>query len=472
VDGTLLVSSGHAALDGVVGGGLAAGSVTLLEPDWRGAHATAVASLFAAQGIAHGHPLVLATSTAAEAGRLLASLPLNVSRGSSDLAAMAARPAVTAAEAGAVGLAGRSGGDDDGDEGGGDEGDEGGGGGEGETDDGDSTVSSVVSSDGGSTTSLASSTTAGSLTMAAGYNKYLAPSPGGAPAGAPAGGAAANSKYCHTFDLNRRMPVEVRSTAVVVEVRTPPPTASLSPNAPPPATPDGFLAALVDGVTRAAARVPPGTPVRVVVQLAPVLPTWPALASRTAHLLAGRFAASAAAALGGAFGVDGTDPELAEGEGDTPSAVAQLRGLLLGLRRAVTSLLPAAVVLLVCDTHALPPSVAAEVRSYADTVVKLHAFGDPAAAVALAGRTDTRPLAATDAAGAAPEFADYTGLLLLRRATRAGSAAGAGVDTPTYVFKRDRKKLVIEKPHLPPEDAAPAGAGMSCAPAASPATSF
>lgn len=131
-----------------------------------------------------------------------------------------------------------------------------------------------------------------------------------------------------------------------------------------------------------------------------------------------------------------------------------------------------AVVLVTMPTHSMPLSVAAHIRSHFDVVIKVHAFGDPAYALAtnratarqhllptmvasmgpLAGAASTTSSAANAGTDTAPEYRDYHGLLLIRRLARVGSLVPPSLpDTLTWVFKRDRKKMAIEKPHLPPE---------------------
>ena len=88
----LLTSSGHAALDAALGGGLPLGALVLLEEDARGGArlASTLGALFCAQGIAAGHALLVggADGRAARAPRaLLAALPFCASAGSFDAAA-------------------------------------------------------------------------------------------------------------------------------------------------------------------------------------------------------------------------------------------------------------------------------------------------------------------------------------------------------------------------------------------------
>ena len=91
VDGQCLVSTGHASLDAALGGGVPLGSLVLLEDDASGnGHGALLASIFAAEGLACGHALTVAGGD----GRLtlqqfVENLPLCVSRGSADLEALA-----------------------------------------------------------------------------------------------------------------------------------------------------------------------------------------------------------------------------------------------------------------------------------------------------------------------------------------------------------------------------------------------
>jgi hypothetical protein len=115
-------------------------------------------------------------------------------------------------------------------------------------------------------------------------------------------------------------------------------------------------------------------------------------------------------------------------------------------------------VLACAPTHLLPLAVAAQLRTYFDLVLKVHAFTDPASCLTVSREgagASSQP--GGGAAGTAPEFAEYTGLLLLRRLPRLGALVSFQPDTLTYAFKRDRRKMTIEKPYLPPEDDRTAG---------------
>lgn len=94
------------------------------------------------------------------------------------------------------------------------------------------------------------------------------------------------------------------------------------------------------------------------------------------------------------------------------------------------------------------------VEHAADLVLDVLAFGDDA--------IETAGDAARPRAHAAPaEFADFDGTLTFRRFPRAhGLAAfGGSQENRTWLIRRDRRKLVIERMHLPPE--ASGGAGSS-----------
>lgn len=128
-----------------------------------------------------------------------------------------------------------------------------------------------------------------------------------------------------------------------------------------------------------------------------------------------------------------------------------------------------AVLLVTAALHHLPLAAAARIRSLFDIVLKVHAFTDPPIALAAPSRPRAGAAGAGGAgapsaavtAGTAPEFADFHGLLLVRRALRPGAVTSVPADTLTYCFKRDRRKLSIEKPHLPPEDDRTATAPVS-----------
>jgi hypothetical protein len=72
--GVAMTSSGIAGLDAAAGGGLAVGSLTLLVEDSRTTHYDALARLFLAQGLAHGHAVALAQQHA-PASKSFATLP-------------------------------------------------------------------------------------------------------------------------------------------------------------------------------------------------------------------------------------------------------------------------------------------------------------------------------------------------------------------------------------------------------------
>ena len=183
LDGQCLVSTGHAALDGALGGGIPLNSLVLLEEDVCGGHASLLASLFAAEALACGHGLCVAGGDGRHTPRsFLEALPLCVSRGSADMASLAAGagaavPLGSAATADEPALAG---------------------GGEGEE---------QLQQD---LPAQQWDVTGAGLHTAWQYKKYLPPPPPAAGAGGASGGAQPSAPlqqgYCHTFDLGRRVP--------------------------------------------------------------------------------------------------------------------------------------------------------------------------------------------------------------------------------------------------------------------------
>jgi hypothetical protein len=367
IDGTALVSSGVRALDGVLGGGCALGSLVLLEADWGAApYAHAVASLWAAQALAARQRLAVLAPAPARAAAFLRALP--------------ARARGTAAAA------------------------------------------------------------------------------------AGDAGGAAPTPFCDVFDLNGRLPAAAAAAAGARALHhcrgcSPPAwrAADFACNDEPPPCCAGAgagrrFAQGGDGADGARAC---GDLVRCVgeelgdgggggggggggVQRLLVLglcePAWPAF-------------------------VSGGDA------GAAARAAAPLLRALLALRALVQARTPAppggggAVLLVTAALHHLPPAVAARVRAAFDAALKVHAFADPPWALAAA--------AAPATAGTAPEFADFHGLLLVRKVVRPAAVCGVPADSDVYCLKRDRRKLVLELPHLPPEDAD--GAPAQQAPARAPA---
>ena len=122
------------------------------------------------------------------------------------------------------------------------------------------------------------------------------------------------------------------------------------------------------------------------------------------------------------------------------------------------------VILVTMPTWCMPLTVSAHIRKLFDVVFKLHAFDDPEYALATS-RVDAKVFTSTVAASTAPEFKDYTGMLIIRRLPRGaiitgGSVTSAAVaatpanlpDTLTWAMRREKRKLVIERPHLPPAE--------------------
>jgi hypothetical protein len=140
--------------------------------------------------------------------------------------------------------------------------------------------------------------------------------------------------------------------------------------------------------------------------------------------------------------------------------IANLRTSLEEQKRSTNGALT--VVLVTMPTWCMPLSVAAHVRKMFDVVLKLHAFGDPAYSLATS-RSDAKSLTSTLAASTAPEFKDYTGMLIVRRLPRGVVVSGANGSSPLiaatpislpdsliWAMRREKRRLVIERPHLPP----------------------
>ena len=157
-----------------------------------------------------------------------------------------------------------------------------------------------------------------------------------------------------------------------------------------------------------------------------------------------------------------TWPSFVAGSGTAPLARA-----LLALRALVQASAPAgggtggAVLLVTAALHYLSAPAAERVRAACDVVVKVHAFADPPWALGAAAADASRGGAdsGATAVGTAPEFANFQGVLLVRKAARAAAVAGAAAAGDIFCFRRDRRKFAIEPPHLPPEDAGGSGGG-------------
>lgn len=440
VDGSLLVSTGHTQLDAYLGGGLPVGTTVLIEEDARNLHAPSMVRQFIAEGIAVDQRVVLAGLAPDDALRaLLRSTPLNVSRGSKDTIALE-----TLGTAAAVSR----------------------------PDDAEADAPEAAAPTWDSQGSK--------LSIAWQYKKYLAPSE---QQGAVGSGSA---KFGHTYDLNRSIPPPVLAAARVRIV-----SAAAAGAADPWGAEldevragDAAAAALLGGVAAAldqeeeeeggVAGGGAGGVTRVVLE-GLLGPTWPG------------YSGPAPGGVPFAGGVALTEPQLRL-QAPALLLVARLRRLVQQHRAAAAAAAAAAtsapgtaapargrggggcggaVLLASVPTHLLPPGVAARLRNAFDCVVKLHAFDDPPeaagvgpAAAAGGGGGGEGPAAAST--GSAPEFADYTGLLLLRRVPSRGSVAGlapaaaaAAAGGRTFAFRHDRRRLAIDVPHMPPELAAP-----------------
>jgi hypothetical protein len=455
LDGQHILSTGHPKLDTALGGGLPLGSLVLLEEDGGCAgHAAALASLFSAEGLAWGHGLIVGGADGRYDGAsFVEALPLNVSRDSADLAALAAG---------------------------------GGGGGAPE-----------VEADGGGGGGAIAEGAAG-LVNAWQYKKYLAVEEGGGGGGGGCGGGGGGGgcggggvdpKYCHTFDLSRRVPPARRAACRITALpwRLPGPLAG----APPPLQ----RAKVTELLLRAQAQLARGGGGEGGVDVLGALGA--ALGARgvgcvgdaydaVAEEVEGALAAGGGGGGGGApqrvvlLGVGG--PLWPGCTGSDAPAAAALPGpaglpapdafsahlpLLRALRRlrgAVRGAAGGAVALVTAATWAMPLAAAEAARRLADVVVKVHGFGDPAYGLLTAGPRGAGPEGASGARGeglaaparAAAPFKDFTGLLLLRRLPTWGAAAPPAVpQSLTLLFKRDAKKFTLEPPHTPPEDAAP-----------------
>lgn len=131
------------------------------------------------------------------------------------------------------------------------------------------------------------------------------------------------------------------------------------------------------------------------------------------------------------------------------------------------------VILVTMPTWCMPISVAAHIRKLFDIVLKLHAFGDPTYSLATS-RSNAKTLASSLSANTAPEFKDYTGMLIVRRLPRgvviaggSGSASATAAtpillpDSLIWAMRREKRKIVIERPHLPPAGEESSGSSVS-----------
>ncbi len=58
-----------------------------------------------------------------------------------------------------------------------------------------------------------------------------------------------------------------------------------------------------------------------------------------------------------------------------------------------------------------------------------------------------------------PEYADAHGLVALRFAAKPCSLVGGHPEACVYLMKRERHRIKLEKPHLPPEGGSGSGSG-------------
>ena len=466
IDGQLLMSTGHSQLDAFIGGGLPLGSIVLLEEDARGAHATSLAKVFLAEGIACGQAVSL-VSWNLQAGlkAFLESLPANVSRDSKDTvsATQAGKEAIAHRKAGAD-VQGEKAGDEDGSAGSGSDSD---------SDDDTAGVEDKLNRLRVDDAGKRDDTAVAGLKIAWQYRKYLGPQQQHLSASAV--------KYGHTFDLHRRIhPLTLEQSGAAV-VSASALANSLQPMSDLSGT-DGarafynalykqLLPSIVGSQQTGARRVLISglgsscwlgfTGPDVTALLAACASPHPLPSSRPPHP-----AAPDADALPHASCLEVHAPMLRfvvalrralqqQGRQRQEGADATLQQLPL------SSTQPAAVVVITAPTHLMPLAVAARLRAYADLVLKVHAFGDPQLGLATGLRDAAQHVAASlagqggggasAAAVVATEFSDYAGMLLIRKVPRLGGFSGFQPETLTLAFKRDKRKMVIEKPHVPPE---------------------
>lgn len=571
IEGVLFVSSGHAVIDKILGGGVPLGTSILIEEDvMTGDHARTLARLFAAEGVACGHHTVVAGGDGRkDLSEFLPDLPFNASRGSVDFAAVAA------------GLTRKIG---DNAEGNVDE--------EGDEEIGETAEAAEVEES-------SEDPDGDGLKIAWQYKKYLVEKSTAANDKSSGSSGTSTRGYCHTFDLNRRIPKAVldASPCSVLDVinSDPFPHANIlagadrnessygiipittlvqkaqqvmmNPNGIAPAL-DGYLDALNEfmptDMTSRRARIlkkveekahpttqglsaqyyrsstamnlvktvlekqavrdykekqtnkdyqtsfqkltsavatsliqgPLPDPIRMEAQShlreQLGLPLQPPEATEIARVVV--------PGLGGPLwtGCLGSDVAVScSVPGVLGLLTAPVYGQYLPMleqTRRLTELIATydstgtksnatnstshtrgAVLLATCPTWCLPLSVAQALRSCFDIVVKIHSFVDPAYGVLtkrvlvnapsmLQGTTaaSTTPLfgnakslyelSMPSSATTAPEFKDFSGLLLVRRFLKSGSLSLANpLDTLTWVYKLDRRRFTVEKPHLPPE---------------------
>lgn len=310
-----------------------------------------------------------------------------------------------------------------------------------------------------------------------------------APSPLPELSAGGDDKFCHTFDLSRRITPALlsdrESRGRVVAL-----TSGVADECRPTAAAEllrAQCAALVGGASRAdalsisaAAASAAARDAAASTRECPYAYLWAALEPRLKPASApGDLTRVALLGLGGAAwpacgGGDAARGAVLADERDFSAAmpllgfVAKVAAALGDARAQAPRVIPP-VVLLVVPTWAMPSAVAAALRARSSIVLKAHAHADPAFCVE-AGRG--RGAAAALPNAPAREFAATTGFVLLRALPRAGHAAPPHVpDAPLLLATLERARLRLEPPHVPPVDAAPdqndptaTAAALACAP--------
>jgi hypothetical protein len=232
------------------------------------------------------------------------------------------------------------------------------------------------------------------------------------------------AKYCHTYDLNRNVPSDVLDGARIIDWKV---EQSMLP---------------IESLTTN------GNVCRLYMHhfgKGETLGPWTQL-----HTVAGHFATSAARCIGGAFGFDGCDPEHGGDEHIGICRAIKLKAQIMGVKRFMQQSAAATVCMVHINTASISTSTAMQLRALCDINLKVHSFSDPMCSLSLGSRFSGHM--STSVGGVAKEFSDCHGLLQVRKLVRPGGlSTGYRDDVLTYTLKRDRKKLIVEKPHLPPE---------------------
>eukprot|EP01138_Halocafeteria_seosinensis_P003199 gb/GECG01003273.1/.p1 GENE.gb/GECG01003273.1/~~gb/GECG01003273.1/.p1 ORF type:complete len:521 (+),score=73.46 gb/GECG01003273.1/:1-1563(+) len=395
INGVRLVSSGLAQLDQYLGGGLPLGSLILIEEDQNAVHATTLAQYFVSQGIASGHRVRIVGGDGLQGFQQFTNtLPANVST----------RPQQDSSESDKrltnesnppVHLT-----DDD-------------------KDDGAKEQGEPQSSD---------------LKIAWQYRKYLSNDGSGNQLNAmPQVGGQVQSKkkdktkYCCAFDLHRRLSKDdwersdtetLNVSKVMLQDRG---QNSTSANG---STYSAAYSFLKSQISRDASNSAPT--VKRVCVLGAGSPAWGGLSG----------------------GVD-TDGE------------KQFLQLLHCIKEIVSSSpsgYPDSVAYVTVPSTMLPKRTLAGMRRIADGVIQVTAFAERGLEGTVATSTTSELLLKSQKQTSSAEFADYTGMISLKKVPCINSLVSARPDTLTYLFKRDRRKMKIEKFHLPPEST---GAGAT-----------